>query len=85
MLKLHYKLDAPSTTDGRGPSACCLSRVGQQGSEHAYLGFSVEAAMTATTSDMKQHTSKVWEQWGQVTKLMEGFLKEPVSRQRAQA
>lgn len=59
MLKLHYKLDAPSTTDGRGPSACCLSRVGQQGSEHAYLGFSVEAAMTATTSDMKQHTSKV--------------------------
>lgn len=59
MLKFHYKLDAPSTTDGRGPSACCLSRVGQQGSEHAYLGFSVEAAMTATTSDMKQHTSKV--------------------------
>lgn len=59
MLRLHEILDVPSTTDGRGPSACCLSRVGQQGSEHAYLGFSVEAAMAATTSDMKQHTSKV--------------------------
>lgn len=56
---LQSTLNTHSITDARGPSARRLSRVGQQGCEHAYLGFPVEAAMTAATGDMKQHTSKV--------------------------